>query len=338
MKKSATRKPVKRQPVKPKARPVVKKKKVSTALARRKPAKRAEPPSTALVATAGLAVAAAVPSGHMVQLGHVAFTKEEKAIITRDVDQNKVLILPTGAPYLPHYDYTRWLNEAFGPTGWQNALLGKPDYNKDENTVYGQYCLFIRGVAVASAIGQQEYFHSNPRQSFGDAIEAAAGSGLRRCCKRLGIGLELWDKRWAARFRREHCVQVPVIARKWDKDQKKTIDRPDEWWRRHDDEPFSEEKKAKRPEAYVAKPKGDDNRPITIDQATRLWVCAKNAGRSQAEVKKFLTDTYDLKSSKDIQRKDYDEIVRKLEAPGSLVTLHLDDVAWEIGREPGEEG
>ena len=326
--------PTKKLPVK-KKRPA--KKKVSRALVVRSP--EAVPVSTALVPTVGLAVGQPVAEDRMVALGHVQFTKTERAIIVREADPEKVSILPTGAPYLPHYELTRWLNEAFGPTGWNLSLLGNPHHDKEESTVYGRYCMFIRGVPVADAVGQQEYHTKNPRQSYGDAIEAASASGLRRCCKRLGIGLELWDKRWASKFKREHCVLVSVVAKRWDRDTKGYKQYDAEWWRRNDDDPFPEEKVAKRPEAYARKPKGADTRPVTIDQAARMWVIAKKAGRTETEIKMWLTVDYELKSSKDIERKDYDEIIRKIEAPGSLVPSDVDVKTGEIvERDPGEEG
>ena len=334
----------KRKAVKKSARKAVKRvaKKTATkrrALARRTPVTKAVT-STALVPTAGLAVAEAVPQDRMIQLGHVRFTKAESSIIIRAVVEQNVLVLPTGPPYLPHYEYTRWLNEAFGPTGWNLSLLGDIKFNQEEKTVYGRYCLFIRQVPVSEALGQQEYHSNNPRQSYGDAIEAAAGSGLRRCCKRLGIGLELWDRRWAARFRREHCILVSVIAKRWNRDQKKMISQPAEWWRRKDDEPFPEEKVASNPAAYARKPKGDDTRPITTDQRTRLWTVAGKAGRTKTEVKMFLTVAYNLDTSHDVQRKDYDAIITKLEAPGRLVEPNSDGVVdgEVVERAPGEEG
>ena len=54
--------------------------------------------------------------------------------------------------------------------------------------------LFVHGKPVAFATGEQDYFETNERQTYGDALEATMSSALRRFCKHLGMGLELLDK------------------------------------------------------------------------------------------------------------------------------------------------
>ena len=54
-----------------------------------------------------------------------------------------------------------------------------------------------------------------------------------RCCKDLGIGLEMWDRKFVERFKKEFCVQV------WRKG--KPGQTPKSQWRLKESEPFFDE-------------------------------------------------------------------------------------------------
>jgi len=70
--------------------------------------------------------------------------------------------------------------------------------------------------------------------------------------------------------------------------------------------------------------------PISDAQRKRLWTIASHAGRSQADVKNWLSGPpYNLGSTKEIKRRDYEAICKAVEASGPLPGL---------SREPGEEG
>lgn len=62
--------------------------------------------------------------------------------------------------------------------------------------VYVDGMMLIRGAFVASAIGEMTYYPDNHTQNYGDAVEGAETAALRRCCKRIGIGLQAWRKDW----------------------------------------------------------------------------------------------------------------------------------------------
>jgi hypothetical protein len=81
---------------------------------------------------------------------------------------------------------------------------------KSGNSVVQPYVLYIHGKPVAFAMGEQEYFEGNKEQTYGDALEATVASALRRCMKRLGIGLELWDRAWVDNFMAEQGVHVQI--------------------------------------------------------------------------------------------------------------------------------
>ena len=70
---------------------------------------------------------------------------------------------------------------------------------------------------------------------------------------------------------------------------------------------------------------------ITEAQVRRLWAIARGAGRTDSEVATFLS-AHGVESSMDIQRKDYDGIIEKIEGSGPLVEPDVAD------REPGQEG
>lgn len=84
------------------------------------------------------------------------------------------------------YMKDEWVNNR--KTGQQIEVKG--------SHVYVDGIMLIRGAFVASAIGEMTYYPDNHTQNYGDAVEGAETAALRRCCKRLGIGLQAWRKDW----------------------------------------------------------------------------------------------------------------------------------------------
>ena len=68
---------------------------------------------------------------------------------------------------------------------------------------------------------------------------------------------------------------------------------------------------------------------VSTAQLRRLFTIAANSKRSKEEIKAWLAVAYDLDSSKEIQQRDYDNIISAIESPGPLGQPH---------RQPGEEG
>ncbi|OHB68800.1 MAG: hypothetical protein A2W17_01425 [Planctomycetes bacterium RBG_16_41_13] len=122
------------------------------------------------------------------------------------VKQEDIEIKPTGQIYLCHIRYRKMLNDAFGMGNWALRPLG--GFVKTGDTVCREYALYIKGMYAASAIGEQEYVASNPMMTWSDACEATKSNAIMRCCKDLGIALELWDKKYVEKFIKEYCVQV----------------------------------------------------------------------------------------------------------------------------------
>lgn len=274
----------------------------------------------------------------------VKLTPEEEKVLSEPVNEDDVLVKPTGQLYLSHPTYTRWFNRAFGRTGW--ALVPASLPKRSENTVVQPYVLFIHGKRVAFANGEQVYHENNDEQTWGDALESTVAFALRRCAKRLGVGLELWDKPWIQQFIERHVVQV------WREGRNKPS------YRRRTDPPFYDEKgitnrrsgeveehearrrnsasssrppqrqASSRPEPPPAHHDGTGDQVITEPQRSRLWTIASNAHRTNSEVKDWLARSFGYDSSKDIKRKDYERICAAIEHPGPL--------GGE--REPGQEG
>jgi hypothetical protein len=293
-------------------------------------------------------------------LQDVRLSEGEELVLSEAVLESEVRIKPTGQPYLSHPSYTKWFNRAFGRLGWAIVPRSKPV--KSGNSVVCPYMLYIHGQPAAFAMGEQEYHESNKEQTYGDALEATVASALRRCAKRLGVGLELWDKRWIDTFMATHGVLVNIeTTYQGERKVKKQ-------WRRKDDPPFWNEIKGKRadePEpaqrreaprppvsteaarqvhpnrpattrelldrkaAEAANPATLSKRTITPAQVTRLWTIASNAGRKNEDVKAWLLHRYNYGSTTDISIDLYEGIVAMLEAPGKLP---------ERARQPGEDG
>jgi Mitochondrial genome maintenance MGM101 len=250
-------------------------------------------------------------------LVEVKLKKREEEVLARPVNIDDVLIKPTGQPYLSHPTYTRWFNDAFGRTGWTLAPASKPVITQpDESgraTITQAYMLYIHGQPAAFAMGEQEYHATNREQTFGDALEATNASALRRCAKRLGVGLELWDKRFLNKFIAERCVKVWVEG-----DQ-----RPK--WRRVDDPPLPKEKgtdttgrTAMQRELEHPASHSKLDEPITEGQLRRLWTITGHARRAEADVRAWLEARYGIKSMKEIPRRQYDEICNWIEQSGPL--------------------
>lgn len=277
--------------------------KTSTALARR--------PAVTRVRISDPTGALPVPVGQLGELATVGalglaelkLTAEEERVLSEPVNPAAILLKPKvkggppEIPYLPHIVYTRWFNRAFGRTGWSIVPTAAP--KKADNLVLVPYLLYIHGVPVAAATGEQEYYESNKQQTYGDVIESTVASALRRCAKRLGVGLEMWDKAWLAAN-----VKLPPKGRQSREPEV------------YDAEPVPSEPFWPKHEA--AQTQGGDQK-ITKEQRARLKQIVERTGRNATEVGAWLRRRFSVVSSADLLRRDYDAVCRALEARGPLV-------------------
>lgn len=160
---------------------------------------------------------------------------EQSAILLGPVTISEIEIKPTGEIYMCHIQHRRRLNAAFGIGRWALKPVGgfiktsKTNYGKTQQTVCREYALHIAGKFAASAIGEATYIEENQQMTWSDACEATKSNALMRCCKDIGIGLEMWDRKFVEQFKRDNCIQV------WRKSGQKPQ------WRLKTSEPFYDE-------------------------------------------------------------------------------------------------
>lgn len=281
--------------------------------------------------------------GDLGLIGGFTLPPEAEKIFDEPVPIGEVLIKPSGGQiYLSHPSYTRWVNRAVGRGGWALRAVGKPraGSGKASQSIVVPYVLYLKGQAAAFAWGEQEYHDENREQTYGDAVEATVASGLRRTLKRLGVGLELWERQWIRRFIREHCVKVNVKVRRWDKRANNGeggyVEKIVAQWRRKVDDPFDDEvgpateKPAAGKKSSTSRAPADDGTGgelIPPPMHDRLMKLVGRVGRSEREVEGWLAAVYKI-GSMEIRRRDYDTICAAIERPGPLPST----------REPGEEG
>jgi len=275
----------------------------------------------------------------------------EEKVLSEPVDESKVMIRPDGIAYLPHAEYTRWFNRAFGRCGWSIVPVGKA--TTSGRSVVIPYVLYVHRTPVALAMGEQDYFDNNAGQTYGDAIESTVASGLRRCAKRLGVGLELWDRDWLRRWQAVHAIPVKVRKKKRTRDMNAA---PEYYmateWRKPTDPPLPFEKGAGRveddgeghgPADWVRGPSEpqqprqgrrqprQENRPepdagthahagddVTPQQRARLNTLIGNSGRDEAEVLQWLKQAYGYDHTGQVKRAEYERVCKAVEAQGSL--------------------
>ena len=158
-------------------------------------------------------------------------SKEISDKLTQPVSIEDIEIKPTGEIYLGHVRYRKMLNDAFGMGYWSLRPLG--GFVKTGSVVCREYALYIKGKYAASAIGEQNYIESNAQMTWSDACEATKSNVIMRCCKDLGIGLEMWDRKFVEKFKKELCCQV------WRKGKPGQTPKPQ--WRLKESEPFFDE-------------------------------------------------------------------------------------------------
>jgi len=151
-----------------------------------------------------------------VGMSEVPFTEEQAAVLIRPLAEADVDIRPDGQVYMGHAKLRQRLNEAFRPGGWAIRQLSTvitsvateaQGERKTEFVMSAQFGLYVGGRFVSAARGEQKY-QDNGEMTYGDAAEGMKSNALSRCCKDLGIALDLWDRNYADRWRTEHAVQV----------------------------------------------------------------------------------------------------------------------------------
>ena len=247
----------------------------------------------------------------------VEITAAEEAVLSENIDERLIRWKPQKKglpiPYVSWTGYTKWMNRAFGRTGWRMVPAGKP-IKGPNSTVLQPHVLFLKGKAYATAWGEQDWFENNVQQTYGDAVESTRASALRRCMKQLGVGIELWDKEWVDACRRRHH---------------KAGQEDDGSRRRERTEPPPPPKATAR--------SGEEDERITTEQRQRLFLIGKRAGRTKPEIIAYVKDVLRLRDSSQITRRNYQAVVDAIEKPGPLPeparepdAILDSDIKWDL--------
>lgn len=156
----------------------------------------------------------AVPSGaglivyvDMNKVGTLEFSKETIAVLEEELNPEEVHIRPDGFVYLPWWWYAKKLNRAFGFGKWGMLPSKDPVVMSVGNNklIVWLHWLIVNGVAIAQSGGEMTYNPDNFSMSYGDALEGAKSNSLARCCKMLGMTLQLWDIEWVDEWKRQYA-------------------------------------------------------------------------------------------------------------------------------------
>lgn len=102
-----------------------------------------------------------------------------------------------GLLYVQHIHLSDRLNDVLGIGQW--AIVRRSQWPDEKaGKVYVDAVLLIRGAVAADAIGAARYTPTNRMTDYSDAVESGLSDALSRCCKRLGIGSQVWDKAFCA--------------------------------------------------------------------------------------------------------------------------------------------
>ena len=120
--------------------------------------------------------------------------------------------------YIQHIHLSDRLNDVLGIGQWtlvkrsQRAEQTKTRDGKPLVRIYFEGVLVIRGCFATEAVGVGHYHPNNPKEDYGSALESSMSDCLTRCCKRLGIGSQTWDKGYTDEWLRKYSRQRPPVA------------------------------------------------------------------------------------------------------------------------------
>tara|TARA_R100000664_G_scaffold29833_1_gene41939 strand:- start:1004 stop:2041 length:1038 start_codon:yes stop_codon:yes gene_type:complete len=118
--------------------------------------------------------------------------KETHKKLIKDFPKSVVKPAPKGkfGHYVPHHIYTQRLVDVV--PGKYNFFIKETIRNKD-NAVEGAICrLEIEGLGVVEEIGDVDTHAISRNITESEVLKLAVSDGIKRCCMRFGIGLELW--------------------------------------------------------------------------------------------------------------------------------------------------
>jgi hypothetical protein len=111
-----------------------------------------------------------------------------------------------GIIYISHMALRERLWEVFG-CGQVAEICRERFMRSDTNEVAVDLVLMIRGSFVAEGVGTAKYYANNPKTSFGDVVESAWSEALRRCCKKFGVGTQVWRPAYIREWLAQNAIQ-----------------------------------------------------------------------------------------------------------------------------------
>jgi len=141
---------------------------------------------------------------HIMEIsGSLDITEEQEKILFDNVPENEILIRTDGLIYLPWAFYSKRLSNAF-KMKWSLIPDGGPEV-REELIIWGFY-LVIKGIPVSYSIGEQEFTENNKRMNYAQCAEGAKSNAIMRCCKGIGMALELWDQDFISKWKNKYAV------------------------------------------------------------------------------------------------------------------------------------
>jgi hypothetical protein len=135
-----------------------------------------------------------------VGMSELKLTAAEKAVLLRPLDRaTEVSIRPEGIVYVSVNVIRQRLQEAFGPGEWA-LRMESIMWDDRQQLAYYDGSLWIRGRFASRAIGGKAWYPTNRGVNKTHVMEGARSDCLKRCCKDLGIGMEVADKTWCAEW------------------------------------------------------------------------------------------------------------------------------------------
>jgi hypothetical protein len=190
------------------------------------------------------------PDAKSLRIGHVGkllglayegastlkLNKQEQKELRADFPDESVEIRPhDGIIYISHMALRERLWDVFGST--QVAEICRERFvRSDTNEVAVDLVLMIRGVFIAEGVGTAKYYPNNPKASFGDTVESAWSDAIRRCCKKFGVGTQVWRPQYIRNWLTKYAGQ-----------------RDGKWFRRRPEEKPAETEPKRKSREYTLK-------------------------------------------------------------------------------------
>lgn len=148
------------------------------------------------------------------------YTESELKILHDPFDDDDLDIMPTGVVYAPWVSFVRRLRSAF-KGAYMLLPHGMPKI--EGNLVMWPHYLLIKGYLVSYSVGECNYYPNNSQMSYGDAIEGAKSNARMRCCKDVGIGLELWDRKFTDKWKEKNAYESDKLDKHGNKIWKRNV-------------------------------------------------------------------------------------------------------------------